>query len=96
MAVKTEEERALLYRRQNENRIAFRQNQMAQLQGSYEAFVELWKNYRVIYDPTNYIEGQPDEDFMAIEDYYTDDQKDIDGNASASAIRLRHARRPNR
>jgi hypothetical protein len=95
MAVKSEEERAVLYREQNEARIVFRQNQIAQMQGSYAAFVELWKNYRVVYDVTNYIEGQPEEDFMAIEDYYTDGQKDYDGNASASSVRFRHARRPN-
>jgi hypothetical protein len=96
MPVKSEDERAILYREQNDARIAFRMSQLERLQGSYDALVELWRNYRVIYDVTNYIEGQPDEDFLAIEDYYTDGQRDYDGNPSASAVRLKHARRPNR
>jgi hypothetical protein len=94
--VKSEDERAILYREQNDRRIAFRMSQLAALQGSFDALVELWRNYRIVYDPTNYIEGQPHEDFLAIEDYYTDGQKDYDGNASASAVHLKHARRPNR
>ena len=95
MAVKSEEERALLYRDNNDAKIVFRQAQLAQLAGSRAALEALWKSYRAVYDRTNYIEGQPDEDFMSIEDFYTDGQKDYDGSTSASPIRLRHTRRAN-
>jgi hypothetical protein len=95
MPVKTEEERALLYRANNDARVVYRMNQLAALQGDYTAFVELWENYRVVYDWTNYVAGE-DGDFLTIEDYYTDGLKDMDGNASASAVHLRHVRRPNR
>jgi hypothetical protein len=93
MPVKTENERALLYREQNDRRIEYRLNQLRQLQGNAAAFAELWKNYRVVYDATNYIEGEDwlrEEDFMAIFDYDNDD-----GNISASRVHLRHVRRPN-
>jgi len=92
MAAKTENERAILYRDNNDARIRYRHAQLAGLQGSHAAFVALWDNYRVVYDKTNYIEGQPEESFMAIEDFYTDGQKDY-GSLSGSTVRLPHVRR---
>ncbi|HSZ70237.1 MAG TPA: hypothetical protein VK756_07735 [Solirubrobacteraceae bacterium] len=94
MPVKSEDERAILYRNQNDARIAFRANQIRALAPDPAAFELLWRNYRKVYDPTNYIEGEDylrEEDFMAIFDYDNDD-----GNISASQVHLRHVRRPNK
>jgi hypothetical protein len=90
---KTENERATLYRDLNDRRIAYRANQIRALMPDPAAFEALWENYRRVYDPTNYIEGEGylrEEDFMATFDYDNDD-----GNISASQVRLKHVRRPN-
>jgi hypothetical protein len=84
MAYPTEDKRAVLYRDQWDARIAYRANQLRALSGSPEAFRALWRSYRAVYDRTNYIEGQPIEDFMS--PYDVDD----DAAISASTVRLAH------
>jgi hypothetical protein len=78
--------KAILYRDQWDARIAFRANQLRRFSGSREAFRQLWDNYRAVYDRTNYIEGQPEEDFLTPYDI------DDDGSISASTVRLPHTR----
>jgi hypothetical protein len=80
----TDDERAVLYRDQWDARIAYRANQLRALQGSRDAVRALYASFRPVFDRTNYIEGQPYEDFMTVYDI------DDDPAISASQVRLPH------
>lgn len=85
-----EERKAILYRQQWESRIQFRQNLIRRLQGQSGAFQLLWENWRVPYDPTNYIAEAPLEEGS----YITPFELDQNGQISSTTIRLagvRHA-----
>lgn len=87
----TEEEvKATLYRKQWDSRIAYRSNQLRRFSGSLEAFTLIWENWRVIYDPTNYISNVPGEEGSYLTPYDFDDN----GAISSTNVRLhgtRHA-----
>jgi len=74
--------RAQRYREAWEHRIAYRANQLRQLSGQPSEFERMWANYRKVYDPTNYIEGEE------LVEFFTPFDVDDSGGISSSQIRL--------
>lgn len=68
--------KALRYRQQWSNRIAFRANQIRALAGQPEAYKALWEKYKKMYDTSAYIPGEPDTEFFT--------PYDIEGTGAAS------------
>lgn len=82
-----EEQRALAYRAQWDARIAFRATQLRALAGSPAEFERIWENYRVVYDPTNYIRNAESE-----QEFFTPYDVDDPPDYSSTEIRLRNTR----